>query len=299
VALGVTEIGNLLDSARSGNRRSLARLLTAIESGQDPGSQLRAGWTLGVTGPPGVGKSTLIGRMIEHWTSKGESVAVLAVDPTSPMTGGAILADRLRMGSTDSTDSVFVRSLATRNHPGGLMPCLGKMTRALSACGWSRVIIETVGSGQSEIRVVAFADRVLLIDGPDRGDIIQAEKAGILELADVIAINKADLPNAQTAADAVREAMGAGKPQSIKVHLVSAIEGAGVSELVSDLDSCEPRSSRNTLRIRERLIASWDSTLLSHPEIESYLGKIGDGSITVDEAIRDIVYSLVEGGGEP
>lgn len=254
---------------------------------------------MGVTGPPGVGKSTLIGRMIEHWVSRGESVAVLAVDPTSSMTGGAILADRLRMGSTDSMDSVFVRSLATRNHPGGLMPCLGKMTRALSACGWTRVIIETVGSGQSEIRVVAFADRVLLIDGPDRGDIIQAEKAGILELADVIAINKADLPNAQSAADAVREAMGMGGPPDVKVHLVSAIEGTGVSDLISDLDSCEPRPSRNTLRIRERLIASWDSTLLSHPEIESYLGKIGDGSITVDEAIRDIVCSLVGDGEGP
>jgi len=161
------------------------------------------------------------------------------------------------------------------------------------------VIIETVGSGQSEIRVVAFADRVLLIDGPDRGDIIQAEKAGILELADVIAINKADLPNAQSAADAVREAIGMGDPPDVNVHLVSAIEGTGISELISDLDSCEPKSNRNTLRIRERLIANWNSTLLSHPEIESYLGKIGDGSITVDEAIEDIVCSLIRDGEEP
>ncbi len=299
MALGLTEIENLLDSARSGNRRSLSKLLTAIESGQEIGSQLQGGWTLGVTGPPGVGKSTLIGRMIEHWVSKGESVAVLAVDPTSPMTGGAILADRLRMGSTDSKDSVFVRSLATRNHPGGLMPCLGNMTRTLSACGWNRVIIETVGSGQSEVRIVAFADRVLLLDGPDRGDVIQAEKAGILEIADAIAINKADLPNAQFAADAVREAMGMGGSSDVKVHLVSAIEGTGIPELISDLDSFEPKSNRNTLRIRERLIANWNSTLLSHPNVESHLGKIGDGSITVDEAIRDIMCSLTGDGEEP
>jgi LAO/AO transport system kinase len=173
------------------------------------------------------------------------------------------------------------------------------MTRVLSACGWNRVILETVGSGQSEVRIVAFADRVLLIDGPDRGDVIQAEKAGILELADAIAINKADLPNAQFAADAVREAMGMGGSSDVKIHLVSAIEGTGIPELISDLDSFEPKSSRNTLRIRERLIASWDSTLLSHPNTESYLEKIGDGSITVDEAIGDIMCSLTGDGEEP
>ena len=295
----MSEANQLFVSARSGNRRSLAKLLTAIESGQVPVIQQQRGWTLGVTGPPGVGKSTLIGRMIEYWVARGETVAVLAVDPTSPMTGGAILADRLRMGATDSTDSIFVRSLATRNHPGGLMPCLGKMTRALSACGWTRVIIETVGSGQSEIRVVAFADRVLLIDGPDRGDIVQAEKAGILELADIIAINKADLPNAQSAADAVRKALDMGEGPDAQVHLVSAIEGTGISELISDLESCEPEPSRNMLRNRERLIASWDAALLSHPQIISYLEKIGDGSITVNEAIKDIGCSLKADGEKP
>ena len=295
----MSEANQLFVSARSGNRRSLAKLLTAIESGQAPVIQQQRGWTLGVTGPPGVGKSTLIGRMIEYWIARGETVAVLAVDPTSPMTGGAILADRLRMGATDSADSIFVRSLATRNHPGGLMPCLGKMTRALSACGWTRVIIETVGSGQSEIRVVAFADRVLLIDGPDRGDIVQAEKAGILELADIIAINKADLPNAQSAADAVRKALDMGEGPDAQVHLVSAIEGTGISELISDLESCEPEPSRNMLRNRERLIASWDAALLSHPQIISYLEKIGDGSITVNEAIKDIGCSLKADGEKP
>lgn len=295
----MSEANQLFVSARSGNRRSLAKLLTAIESGQAPVIQQQRGWTLGVTGPPGVGKSTLIGRMIEYWVARGETVAVLAVDPTSPMTGGAILADRLRMGATDSTDSIFVRSLATRNHPGGLMPCLGKMTRALSACGWTRVIIETVGSGQSEIRVVAFADRVLLIDGPDRGDIVQAEKAGILELADIIAINKADLPNAQSAVDAVRKALDMGEGPDAQVHLVSAIEGTGISELISDLESCEPEPSRNMLRNRERLIASWDAALLSHPQIISYLEKIGDGSITVNEAIKDIGCSLKADGEKP
>ena len=153
--------------------------------------------------PPGVGKSTLIGRLVSHWKDSGEKVAVLAVDPSSPRSGGALLADRMRMESTDSGDSVYFRSLATRGHPGGVSYLLSPMIDLLSLCGWSRIVIETVGSGQAETRVIAFADRVMMVDGPDRGDIIQAEKAGIIELADIIAINKSDKPGASRAAESI------------------------------------------------------------------------------------------------
>ena len=179
-----------IDGVLSGNIRLASRAITMIENRHSRAQEIVQALyphggkipVIGITGPPGVGKSTLIGRIIECWAAAGQAVAVLAVDPTSPVSGGAFLADRIRMSGADSEDSVFVRSLASRNHPGGLMPCLDVMCQVLYACGWSRVIIETVGSGQSEIRIVAFVDTVLLVDGPDRGDIIQAEKAGILEL---------------------------------------------------------------------------------------------------------------------
>ena len=197
-----------LTLAKQGNRRELARLLTQIESGERlPLDEFDESWVLGVTGPPGVGKSTLIGVMIEEWVNRGERVAVLAIDPSSPKSGGALLGDRMRMSSADNGESVFIRSIATRNHPGGLMPFLDSMINLLSYCGWTKIVIETVGSGQSEIRIVAFANRIMLVDGPDRGDIIQAEKAGIIELADIIVVNKSDLPNADSAAISIKKSL--------------------------------------------------------------------------------------------
>jgi len=287
MAMGLND-PDLLKSALSGNRRDLSKILTSIEDGgsfevgaQDP-------WTLGVTGPPGVGKSSLIGRLISSWVDRGERVAVLAVDPSSPNSGGALLADRLRMGDIDSGDSVFVRSLATRNHPGGLASCLSPMIGCLAACGWSRIVIETVGSGQSEIRIVAFADRVLLVDGPDRGDVVQAEKAGIMELADIIVINKSDLPNSKQAADSVRSAIGLSHGSQPPVHLVSAHDGSGVDKLLEEIESCPGSHLRGRLRARERMLSVWDSRLLDHPKLNEVLDALGTGSITLDEAVESL-----------
>ena len=278
----------LLNSALSGNRRDLSKILTAIEGGDSFEMGPQDPWTLGVTGPPGVGKSSLIGRLISKWIDRGEKVAVLAVDPSSPNSGGALLADRMRMGATDSSDSVFVRSLATRNHPGGMAPRLSPMIECLAACGWSRIVIETVGAGQSEIRIVAFADRVLLVDGPDRGDIVQAEKAGIVELADVIAINKSDMPNSQHAADSVRSALELSQGSQPQVHLVSAHDGSGVDELLEEIEACSISNLRGRLRTRERLLSLWDSRLLDHPRINEVLYAVETGSITLDEAVESL-----------
>jgi LAO/AO transport system kinase len=241
-----------------------------------------------VTGPPGVGKSTLIGKMIVEWISRGEKVAVLAVDPSSPKSGGALLGDRMRMAISDANDLVFVRSLATRNHPGGLTSFLAPMISLLSQCGWTRIIIETVGSGQSEIRIVAFADRVLLVEGPDRGDIIQAEKAGIIELADIIAINKSDLPSAQLAADSLRNSLTLATETAIEVCLVSAHLGDGVTELVNSIEQIDPNSNRDTIRFRERLLSAWDSRLISHPQFNEVIQALSAGTITLDEALEQI-----------
>jgi LAO/AO transport system kinase len=285
----MSETDELLMAAKNGDRRALSKLLTCLEEGEESPVPAGSGDSIGVTGPPGVGKSTLIGRMVDIWVARGESVAVLAVDPSSPRSGGALLGDRMRMMSADSSDSFFVRSLATRNHPGGLMDCLSPMVDCLAECGWSRILIETVGAGQAEIRVVAFAERILLVDGPDRGDVIQAEKAGIIELADLIAINKSDLPNAARAADSIRSALSVGElERTPEVLLVSAHDGSGIEKLVDAIDAVETTTGRERLRIRERLISAWDSTLLGADSFDEVMAALETGSMTLSEAVESI-----------
>ena len=275
--------------AKQGNRRELARLLTLIESGEKLNIEESKSWVLGVTGPPGVGKSTLIGVMIEEWVRRGEKIAVLAIDPSSPKSGGALLGDRMRMASADNGESVFIRSLATRNHPGGLMPFLDSMIDLLSYCGWTKIIIETVGSGQSEIRIVAFANRIMLVDGPDRGDIIQAEKAGIIELADVIVINKSDLPNADNAANSIKKSLEySNKNNDAVVMQTSSINNNGIIELIEELDNLRVNKERNILRIKERLISAWDYKLLSKPSLDEILLDLESGVINLDQALENI-----------
>ena len=292
----MSNIDELLDLAKSGDRRSLSRLLTEIEQSQDtPKLHSESIWTLGVTGPPGSGKSTLIGKLAKHWSDLGESVAVLALDPTSPISGGSFLADRIRMEGSDIGEKVFVRSIASGNSPGGISPRIWPMCHALSLCGWSRIVVETVGTGQSEFRIAALADRLLLVDGPDRGDIIQAEKAGILELADIIAVNKSDLPGSSLAAQSIRTSLDLTDGDSREVLLVSALEGSGIEKLASTIDSCEPNSDRNEVIMREMLISEWDSVLLSHPEIDEVIRKLCDSSITIGDAIDSLRKTSLNG----
>ena len=277
-----------LTLAKQGNRRELARLLTQIESGERlPLDEFDESWVLGVTGPPGVGKSTLIGVMIEEWVNRGERVAVLAIDPSSPKSGGALLGDRMRMSSADNGESVFIRSIATRNHPGGLMPFLDSMINLLSYCGWTKIVIETVGSGQSEIRIVAFANRIMLVDGPDRGDIIQAEKAGIIELADIIVVNKSDLQNADSAAISIKKSLDlSDKNNDTIVMQTSSIQQKGISDLIEKLDHMAINKERNILRIKERLLSRWDYKLLSNSSLGDILLDLESGAINLDEAIE-------------
>ena len=296
MALELSEIDKLLELAKSGDRRSLSRLMTEIaDSEKTPKFHSESIWTLGVTGPPGSGKSTLIGRLAKQWVDMGESVAILALDPSSPISGGSFLADRIRMEASDLGDKVFVRSIASGNTPGGISPPIWPMCHALSLCGWSRIVVETVGTGQSEFRIAALADRLLLVDGPDRGDIIQAEKAGILELADVIAVNKSDLPGASLSAQSIRTSLNLSDDDSREVILVSALEGEGIEKLISAIESCETQSGRNEMIMREVLISEWDSLLVSHPEIDEIITKLCDSSITIDEAIKLLRASIPNG----
>ena len=295
--IGMTDISDLLESAKLGDRRSLSMLISAIsESGDSPSINTTTGWILGVTGPPGSGKSTLIGQMVRKWASSGERVAVLALDPTSPLSGGSLLADRIRMEGDDLRENVFVRSIPSGKTPGAISPILWPICSVLTECGWTRIIVETVGTGQSEFRIAALVDRLLLVDGPDRGDIIQAEKAGILELADVIAVNKSDLPGASSAAQHIRSSLSLASDDNREVVLVSAKEGHGIQELVEIIEKCEPQNTRGKMMMMERLISEWDSVLVSHPEIDNIISELCDGSITVREAIEILVSSIRDGG---
>ena len=295
--IGMTDISDLLESAKLGDRRSLSMLISAIsESGDPPSINSATGWILGVTGPPGSGKSTLIGQMVRKWASSGERVAVLALDPTSPLSGGSLLADRIRMEGDDLRENVFVRSIPSGKTPGAISPILWPICSVLTECGWTRIIVETVGTGQSEFRIAALVDRLLLVDGPDRGDIIQAEKAGILELADVIAVNKSDLPGASSAAQHIRSSLSLASDDNREVVLVSAKEGNGIQELVEIIEKCEPQNTRGKMMMMERLISEWDAALVSHPEIDKIISELCDGSITVREAIEILVSSIRDGG---
>ena len=293
MALELIDQEVLLQSAFNGNRRELSRLLTHLEKGMKlnlpENAPPRKSTVLGITGPPGVGKSTLIGRIINYWKERNQNVAVLAIDPSSPRSGGALLGDRVRMDSADSGDQVFVRSLSTGGHPGGISTSLISMIDLLSYCGWENIVIETVGSGQSEIKIVAFADKILLVDGPDRGDIIQAEKAGIIELADIVVINKSDLPGSTNAAESIRSSLSFGDAKSSpEVILVSAQKNEGVEEMMNLVENCHTPDWRERIKLKERLISLWDSRLLSSPEFNRIIRDIQTGSISLDDALDEL-----------
>lgn len=278
------------NAATAGDRRSLARLLTLIESGNTNGAELgfsqrgEDGRILGVTGSPGVGKSCLVDKLLQEWAAAGEKVAVLAIDPSSPVTGGALLGDRMRMQSADNLEEVYVRSVATRNQPGGLPVRLGAMAETLLVCGYDRVVVETVGTGQTEVRIVAVADRVLLVEGPARGDSIQAEKAGLLELADIVAVNKADLEGAERFADEIRNSLELTGPAP-PVLLVSAHDGTGISDLASALNELGPARAAQRARWRERLLSEWEAALLTRDDVDKLLDNLESGDSSVSEIV--------------
>lgn len=204
-----------IDRILAGDRRALARWLTALED-ERPEAQAtlsalypRTGRAhlVGVTGAPGSGKSTLVAVLARAWRARGQTVAVLAVDPSSPFSGGAILGDRVRMQSLAGDPGVFIRSMASRGTLGGLAATTADLARALDAAGFDVVVIETVGAGQSEIDVARAAQTTIVIEAPGLGDDVQAIKAGILEIADLLVVNKADQPGADATARALKAAL--------------------------------------------------------------------------------------------
>lgn len=223
----------LLDAVRSGDRRALARAITLVEQDHVQAALDDPTGVIGVTGPPGAGKSTLIAALIDVMRSRGETVAVLAVDPSSPVTGGAILGDRIRMQDHVDDEGVYVRSMATRGHLGGLADATRDATSLLTTAGFDRVIVETVGVGQSEVEIMNLAEVVVLVLGPSWGDQIQADKAGIVEIADVIVVNKGDRPGVVEVKRALRETADS---RDVEILVTTATTGEGVAELLAEID---------------------------------------------------------------
>jgi LAO/AO transport system kinase len=245
----------LADEARGGSRLALSRLLTAIESRSASAEEaLRALYpvaggahVIGITGPPGGGKSTLVAALVAEARKADRAVAVLAIDPSSPVTGGAILGDRIRMQQYAGDRDVFIRSMAARGHLGGLAGATAESAAVLDACGFGVVFIETVGTGQSEVEVASIADTTVVVQAPEMGDEIQAMKAGLLEVADIVVVNKADRPGADRAAAQLRSMLTLGdeteptdpdrpRPKRPQILMTSGLENTGVPELLAALD---------------------------------------------------------------
>ncbi len=254
---------DLLAELASGERRPLARLLTRIETGDPTLRPLlpalfkagRGAHLVGVTGPPGSGKSTLVNALTAEWRRAGRRVGILAVDPSSPYTGGAIMGDRIRMMEHAADRDVFMRSMATRGELGGLAGTTWLAVAALDAAGFDPIVIETVGAGQSEVEIARLAETTVVVEVPEMGDEVQAIKAGLLEVADIIAVNKADRPGADRAARQLRAMLStAGGRVTRKpppVLLTTATTGEGVSALAGEIE--RHRSvAREPARARDR-----------------------------------------------
>ena len=273
----------LFDAASNGDRRALAKLLTiAEEGGPLHAYDRKSSWILGITGPPGAGKSTLIDRLASSWSDKGEKIAILAVDPSSPVSGGALLGDRARMVFSDPS-KIYFRSVSSRGSSGGISNGVRRMVEVLQSLGWNRILIETVGAGQGEFAIASVADRVMLVEGPDRGDILQAEKAGILEIADIIACNKSDLPGSQESVNSIKEglSLSEGAPEVISV---SALKGSGLDDLMESLDQITPNPDRLLMRSSMLLDSILADRMRRRPAYEDAMQALASRAIGPDEA---------------
>lgn len=320
--LGVDE---LVDRAAHGDHRAVGRLLTLVERGGPEAESVSAAThrrrgrahVVGITGAPGAGKSTLVGRLLAELCKRDRRPAVLAIDPSSPISGGAILGDRIRMDDV-VPEGTFVRSMATRGHQGGLALAVPGAVRVLDAAGFSPVIIETVGVGQVEVDVVAAADTAVVVVTPGMGDAVQANKAGLLEVADVFVVNKADQPGARdarrdlelmldlahvTGADVEPE----GTVYRPRIVMTTSTSGVGVADVADAIDDHlghlrqtgaldRRRASRVEAEIRDRaeqLLQQRLERLLRDPDIARTLGAAIDDHVSPAEAAESIVDRIV------
>jgi LAO/AO transport system kinase len=289
----------LVAGVLAGDRRALARAISLVEDRAPEGEEIvrrvypstgRAE-SVGVTGPPGVGKSSLVSALVAHVRDAGHMVGVVSVDPSSPFTRGALLGDRIRLADHFLDPGVYIRSMGTRGHLGGLAEATLQALLLVDASGKDVVFVETVGTGQSEIEVIGIADLVLLVLMPGSGDAVQALKAGIMEIPDVIAINKMDHPGAKTMAQEVRSivALDPDRERRPAILLTEALRGEGVPELWDAL-----RQRRQALEERGELAARRERNLSGEVEALAVarLRALVRGAMAEDPAVRELVTGV-------
>lgn len=290
-------IDELIAAARGGSLRAAGRLLSLVESPRrtevldalGPLGGLEPPRVLGITGPPGAGKSTTVGALVGAYREREMRVAVLAVDPSSPYSGGALLGDRIRMAAHINDPDVLIRSVATRGHLGGLAAAVPAAIRVLAALAYDLIVLETVGVGQSEVEVAAIADPTVVILNPGAGDAVQAAKAGLLEVADIVVVNKADRDGAdQTVRDLRAES-------AVPILKLIAAQGEGLPELVDAIDAHHRADSpeRRTARARAQILSLALTRLRDHPDLGRLAEAVASGN--------DDPYSAAERlfAGEP
>ena len=306
---------SLLEAAVSGDVRALGKALSVIEDGTPELSELISGLPesgsallIGVTGPPGVGKSTTTGALISEYRNQGLRVAVLAVDPSSPVTGGALLGDRIRMQEHALDEGVFIRSMSSRGQLGGLSSATQAAAKVLDAVDFDVIIVETVGVGQSEVDVVNAVDTVVLVLAPGAGDGVQAAKAGILEIADIYVVNKADRDGAEGVVRELRSMIGLGSQGQAawipEIVTTTATTGQGLSDLVSAIKkhhdwavSSGDRALRSVERAKLNLRrAALDSVAehlnLNASNVNSLSAQVANGEISTESAVKEILRDL-------
>jgi LAO/AO transport system kinase len=273
------DITDLIAAARTGSTRAAGRLLSLVEGARREevlaALDVHQARVVGITGPPGAGKSTTVAALVTAYRGRGLRVAVLAVDPSSPYSGGALLGDRIRMAAHINDPDVLIRSVATRGHLGGLAAAVPAAIRLLAALAYDVVVLETVGVGQSEIEIAAIADPTVVVLNPGAGDAVQAAKAGLLEVADVVVVNKADREGAdQTVRDLRAEV-------SVPILKLVAAQGQGLSELVAAIDAHHRNDTthRRVARARTQILSLAHALLSGHPDLDRLADSVADGRV--------------------